>query len=169
MPSNFVMYRVFCSTPGDLEAEREIFTNLAGEVNEAVGLNDGVLLVPLSCTRNSSLGPFLKAFEQNVQQCTYFVQVIDDGWGPKSAFKGLFDLAAQCHADPRLPMRDVVIFVKAGGPDRKPRLSSWLRSVERRGVFRVFRYDTPAAYAESLKSVLAQWLEERRSELRQKA
>jgi hypothetical protein len=120
---SYRMYRVFCATPGDpetgLEAERNVFHEVIGELNEAEGMPVDVLFVPVSVLPNlASIPVFQRPMDENVRACTYFVQILQHTWGPpERSFEGSYRLALECCADPSLPMKGVSVFFKA--PDER--------------------------------------------------
>ena len=115
------MHRVFCSTPGDLESERLFFHNVVAEVTETEGMPRQTLLVPVTCLRNEHLLLFRKAVEENVRQCAYFVQVLNDSWGLGDAFKGLYPFAAACRDKSVGEKNGLTIFQTASGHHRSNR------------------------------------------------
>ncbi len=97
----FRFVRVFCSTPGDLEPERQAFHRALNDVNELEGMPRGVLFVPVSIVPNlTNKEWFQSAINENVRECAFFVQL-------GMNFEREYKLAQECMADPALPMRDV--------------------------------------------------------------
>src|SRR5271170_7786072 len=79
----YKLHRVFCASPGDLEPEREAFHDVIGQVNEAEGMAKSILLVPVSIVPNMvNKLAFQPLVDANVQECTFFVQVLQNTWGP---------------------------------------------------------------------------------------
>jgi len=66
--------------------------------------------------------PFQAAISENVRACRYYVQVLEDNWGPPELnFEREYALATQCVADPAMPMQAVAVLSRSlsyppGGP-----------------------------------------------------
>ena len=109
---SYRMYRVFCATPSDsqadLEDERHAFYEVVGDLNEAEAMPDGILFVPVSVLPNlTSLIAFQPSVDENVRACTFFVQVLQHTWGPPTRnFEHQYQLATQC-------CKSVSVMVKA--------------------------------------------------------
>ena len=146
------MHRVFCSTPGDLESERLLFHNVVAEVTESEGMPRQTLLVPVTCLRNEHLLLFRKAVEENVRQCAYFVQVLNDSWGMGDSFKGLYPFAAACRDNPNEPMQEMAVFIKGSGSGK-----SLLQSIDTPGV-PVFIFNSNEEFTAGLRTLLTQWI-----------
>ena len=105
------MYRVFCATPGDSEAdlenERQAFYEVVGQVNESEAMPLGILFVPVSVVPNlTNLAVFQSVVDENVRACKFFVQVLDHTWGPATRnFEHCFQLATQCCASVSLLLK----------------------------------------------------------------
>ena len=100
----FRMFRVFCATPGDsetgLEPERNAFHDVVGEVNEAEAMARGILFVPVSVLpQMMNFNVFGPSLDENVRACRFYVQVLQDSWGPPTrTFEPYYLLATQCCA-----------------------------------------------------------------------
>src|SRR5258707_7721538 len=95
----FDMYRVFISTPGDLQPEQETCRAAMSEVNEKEAMPQKTLLVSVGLREDRQIEGFRSAVADNVRQCTYFIQVFEDDWGPKNLFRKMFTLATECRDD----------------------------------------------------------------------
>src|ERR1035438_2083660 len=111
----YALHRVFCSTPGDLEPERQAFHDVIGEVNEAEGMPRNVLFVPVSIVPLMVNKLFFQpAVDANVRECKFFVQVLQHTWGPPERnFESDYNLACRLKADPGSSMDGVALFFKA--------------------------------------------------------
>jgi hypothetical protein len=130
---SFRMVRIFCATPGDseddLEAERQAFHEVVGQLNEAEEMPPGILLVPVSVLPHlANMIFFQQSIDENVYACTFFVQLLHHTWGPATRnFERVYRLATECCADPRFPMKGVSLFLKApDGRQIEPGVA-WLR------------------------------------------
>jgi hypothetical protein len=99
---SFQMVRVFCATPSDaqsdLEAERHAFYDVVGEWNEAEGMPEGILFVPVSVLPSmASLIVYRQPVDENVRACTFYIQLLQHTWGPEPRnFEHHYKLATEC-------------------------------------------------------------------------
>jgi hypothetical protein len=99
---SYRMIRVFCATPSDsksdLEAERQAFYEVVGDLNESEGMPAGVLFTPVSLLPNlTNKTVFQHAVDENVRTSKFFVQVLDHTWGPATRnFEREYQLATEC-------------------------------------------------------------------------
>src|SRR5579871_3508820 len=112
MVHGFDMYRVFHSAPGDLEKEMDACRAAVSEVNETLAMPEKILLVSVGLMNDDQISGHRAAVADNIRQCSYFVQVFEDDWGPRNLFRKMFLLALECREDPALPMREAVVFLK---------------------------------------------------------
>src|SRR5260370_42278 len=112
MTHGFDMYRVFISTPGDLQREQETCRAAISEVNEKEAMPQKILLVSVGLREDGQIEGFRSAVSENVRQCTYYIQIFQDDWGPKSLFRKMFYLATECRDDTNLPMREIIVCLK---------------------------------------------------------
>lgn len=159
---SYRMYRVFCATPGDsetgLEAERQAFHEVMGQVNGAEAMPEGILFVPVSILPNlTNKAVFQPAVDENVRACAFFVQVLDHTWGPATRnFEREFQLAMQSYADPALPMKGVSLFFKdPGGKQVEPGVAQLRKPGQ--GV-PVFDFSSLDDFTIHLRSQLSAWL-----------
>ncbi len=155
----YQMYRVFCATPSDaeadLEAERHAFHNVVGDLNEAEAMADGVLFVPVSVLPNmTSLIVYQKSVDENVRACRFFVQVLDHTWGPATRnFEPQYQLATQCCAG-------VSLFFKApNGRPVEPAVSQLRESLLAAQASRVIDFENLDDFKTRLRSQLSAWLQ----------
>jgi hypothetical protein len=113
MPNGFNFYRVFCSTPGILDEEREAFLETLAAVNENFAMPSKRLFVPVVCLGAVNTGAYNGAVRENVRDADFFIQILGHTWGVESAeFEDLFDYAVECRDNPQLRMRQVAVFLK---------------------------------------------------------
>jgi len=164
MPANcamqYRMHRIFCATPGDLEQECEVFYDAVCDVNGARCMPHGLLLVALSVPGTTvDKRPYQAAVGDNVRSCRYYVQILEDTWGPAERnFEREYMLALRCLDDPALPMQDVAIFFKKPLVPHQvdPRVSEFRE--QRRNQGRLLEFDSPDQFRRLLDGVLAGWM-----------
>jgi hypothetical protein len=112
MPFRF--YRVFCSAPDSMQEECGTFLDCVAQVNEEI-IGTGNLLVPVLLPANLTNKPLLQnVVDQNVEDCTFFVQLLQDTWGsPERHTEHEYQLACRCRDDASRPMRALAVFFKA--------------------------------------------------------
>src|SRR5579863_6037399 len=156
---SYRMYRVFCATPSDaeadLEAERHAFHDVVGDINEAEGMPEGILFVPVSVLPNlTNLNIFQKSVDENVRACRFFVQVLDHTWGPATRnFEPQYQLATQCCAG-------VSLFFKApNGRPVDPAVSQLRESLLAAQDPRAIDFESLDDFKTRLRSQLSDWLQ----------
>ncbi len=154
----YSMHRIFCATPGDLEQERLAFYKVMGEFNETHAMPRGILFVSVSIVPGlvdkRALQP---AVSENIRACRYYIQVLEDTWGPpQKNFERDYALAAQCAADPAQPMQEVtVLFKKPLVPHQvEPAIAELKRQLDADADFADI-----SQYERRLHALLARWLE----------
>lgn len=159
----FVMHRVFCSTPGDLEEERQAFYNVMSEINESAAMPRGILFVAVALPGSTcDKRPYQAAISENVRACRYYVQVLEDTWGPPERnFERDYVLATKCVEDSSLPMRDVaVLFKKPLVPDQvDQRVTDLKRLLETENGRPHYNYSDIAEFKIRLREQLSGWLQ----------
>ncbi len=110
----YQMYRVFCATPGDLEQERQAFYQAVADFNEARAMPQGILLVAVSLPETTlDKRPYQAVLGENIRACRYYLQLLEDTWGPPQRnFERDYALALACAADPEMTMKEVAVFFK---------------------------------------------------------
>jgi hypothetical protein len=158
----YVMHRVFCSTPGNLEAERQAFEEVVGQVNAAEAMAKGILFVPVSIVANVvNKMPFQSAIEANVQACKFFVQVLQDTWGtPERNFESEYKLACRLKADSSSLMEEVSLFFKAAdGLPVEPGILQLKSSVESQQDSPAYGFASLEEYKQQLLGQFSEWLQ----------
>ena len=110
----YQMYRVFCGAPGDLEQERQAFYQAVGDFNEARAMPQNILLVAVSLPDTTlDKRPYQAVLGENIRACRYYIQLLEDTWGPPQRnFERDHALALACADDPEMPMKEVAVFFK---------------------------------------------------------
>jgi len=160
MAVNFLIHRVFCSTAGDLEELRRVFDHQTGVVNEAVGMPRRVLLAPVSCPPATGTGFFNAEIRENIRQCSFFVQVLGDSWGPPAAkLQRAYELAIACRDDPKLPMREVALFLEAVPAERcSADVIEFRQSIQKHSECSVSQFQDSEDFRRQLNDQLQRWL-----------
>src|SRR5204863_1782941 len=96
MVHGFDMYRVYISSPGDLQREQQTCREAISEINEKEAMPRKILLVSVGLLHDDQVVGYRSAVGDNIRQCTYFIQVFEDDWGPKNLFRKMFFLATEC-------------------------------------------------------------------------
>jgi hypothetical protein len=154
------MHRIFCATPGDLEPERQVFYDAVGDLNAADGMPRGLLLVALSIPGTTiDKRPYQAAIGDNIRSCRYYVQILEDTWGPPERnFERDYMLALRCLDDPAMLMQDVAVFFKKPLVPHQvdPRVIEFRE--QRRSEGRLLEFDSPGQFRRLLDGVLSGWL-----------
>jgi hypothetical protein len=147
----FQMHRIFCATPWELETERHRFYDVVSRFNETVGMQRGVLYVPVTLTNVMDKRPMQYAVDQNIRDCRHYILLLWEDWGPTArSFRNDYHMALQCRDDPALPMESVAVFAKTQ-PSGQP-LAEGLP--EPRATF-----STLAEFDECVTALMSDWLE----------
>jgi hypothetical protein len=160
MATNYLIHRVFCSTPGDLEELRRVFDHQIGAVNEALGLPRQVLFAAVSCRPATGAGFFNAEIRENIRQCSFFIQVLGESWGPPAAkLQQAFALAVACREDPQLPMREVAVFFEEVPAERcSAEVTEFRQSVEKYPDCNVYPFPDSDGFRHLLDDQLQRWL-----------
>ncbi len=154
----FDMHSVFLSAPGDLERERETCRNAISEVNASEAMPGKILLATLGLTNDSHIVDYRGAVADNIRQCAYFLQIFEDDWGPKNLFRKMFYLALECRDDTALPMREVIVFLKAAPRETDPEILAFRRELEEQPNVRVFCFDKAESLREQVEGAAREWV-----------
>ena len=160
---SYDMHRIFCAAAGDLEQERSAFYDAVGDFNAEHAMPRNVLFVavalPAYCFDKR---PFQAAVSENIRACRYYIQVLEDTWGPpEKNFERDYAVACKCAADPGLPMREVaVLFKKPLLPHQvEASVTDLRRQLETGAAQPHAAFETIEEYKQQLHRLLAKWLE----------
>jgi hypothetical protein len=154
----FDMYRVFISAPGDLEREQDACRNAVSETNANEAMPLKILLVSVGLREGGSIETFRSAVAENVRQCTYYIQVFQDDWGPKNLFRKMFYLATECRDEPAMPMREAIVCLKDAPRETDPEILAFRKEIEELPGVRVFHFDKPESLKTQLLEVCSGWV-----------
>jgi hypothetical protein len=157
MAGAFRVYRILCSTPPDLEAERLAFEKSLASFAERVTFPQQVLFAGASFRDQFDAGRHRAPVEDNVRMCDFFLHIFSDTW-PGPAFKAYIDLAQACMADPSQPMRKVaVLFTNFAGADEKVR--NFRDALAQGGKCELRDFQDPAELQPILEEIFESWWE----------
>jgi hypothetical protein len=157
MPHGFDAYRVFVSSPGDLELDRQAAYDAIAKANEAVAMPAKILLVNVGLRDNDQIANFRGPVSENVRWSTFFIQLFQDDWGTRDLFRKLFLLALECRDDASMPMRDVVVCLKDAPGETNAEILVFRREFEERKGVTVFSYSRVEQLQEYLERVCCEW------------
>ena len=110
----YSMHRIFCAAPGELAEEHDAFYSVVSKFNKDKAMPRGVLFVSVSILPTVvDKRAYGGAVGENIKACRYYVQVVEDSWGPpEKNFERDHALAVRCVGDPALPMQEVAVLFK---------------------------------------------------------
>jgi len=156
------MHRIFCATPGDVEEERMAFYKVMGKFNEAEAMPRGILLIALALPgATADKRPYQAAMAENVRSCRYYIQLLEETWGPPERnFERDYALALRSLEDPAMPMQDVaVMFKKPLVPHQMdPRIEELKQKLQNEGSRPLLEFDTIPEFERQLYGLLNTWL-----------
>ncbi len=151
------MHRVYLSSPGDLEPEKQLCRKVISEVNERLAMPAKVLMVSVGLPQEGAIDQFRSAVADNIRQCRYYIQVFQDDWGPRNLGRKMFYLAADGRADESLPITDVVVFLKDAPRETDAEILAFRKELEELDGIRLFHFKDEATMAEQLRPVIEGW------------
>ena len=158
----YVMHRVFCASPGDLEEERQAFYEVMADLNEKEAMPHGILFVSVSLPATTiDKRPYQAAISENVRACRYYIQLLEDTWGPPERnFERDYTLATKCIVDPALPMQDVAVLFKRPlvAHQVDPRVSEFRQELETKTSPCYHDFDDLDDFKTKLRAQLSEWL-----------
>jgi len=106
---------VFCATPFDGAGELKAFQETLSDFNAAEAMPRGFLFTSLVIMPAlADKRAFQGAVDDNIRMCRYYIQVLEDSWGPPQRdYERDWALVQRFIADPELPMRDAVILFRS--------------------------------------------------------
>jgi hypothetical protein len=165
MAPSFRIYRVLCSTPPDLEAEREIFESTLTSFGEAVAFPQKVLFAPASFLPPFDAGIHRTAVEANVRECDFFLHVFGESW-PGPPFPAFIDLAQDSMAAPARPLRrSAILFKNFARADEKVR--EFRDKLGATGKFDLRDFQETAELDGMLREIFSSWWESLRGGLKE--
>lgn len=153
---SYEFHRILCATPFELEAERAAFETVLAEFNASDAMKRGVLLVGITLVRMQDKRPYQAAVDDNLRSCSFYLQLLEDSWGPPERnFERDFALAERCAADPASPLREAVMLFK--DPLLPDRVETAIRELRARPG--ALTFTTAEDFRNILRGLLTRWLE----------
>ncbi len=153
----FDMHRIFCATPFELEDERNAFYQVMSEFNEAYAMPRGILLVSVSLVpQMADKRPYQAAVNDNIKASRYYIQLIEDSWGPPERnMERDYALAVKYCADPESNLKQSVLLCK------KPLLPHRVEPeiVQLKSSGQHLEFDTIDEFKQLLRNLFEGWLE----------
>jgi len=153
----FDMYRVFISAPGDLQRENDACRSAISEINEKEAMPRKILLVSVGLREHGDISGIRSAVADNIRQCTWFIQVFHDDWGPGNLFRKMFHLALECRDDPAFPMREVVVLLKDDPKESDPQILAFRDELKAVQGLRLVTFAKPDEARQHLLTVCSEW------------
>ncbi len=144
----FDMHRIYISGPGDLNAEKQACREAISNVNENSAMPAKVLLVSVGLPQEEAVNEFRSAVSDNIRQCSFYIQIFEDDWGPRELCRKLFDLACDARHDDGLPMREVLICLKDAPRETDPQILAFRKELQELPDVTVF----PFTHTEQVKA-----------------
>jgi hypothetical protein len=100
------------------------------------------------------------AVDANIRECKFFVQVLQNTWGPRErSFENDYDLARRLHTDPGSSMKGVALFFKAAdGLEAEPEILRLKSSVQSQPDRAAYEFASLEEYKRQLRNQLSEWL-----------
>ena len=156
----FNMHRVYLSAPGDLDKEKDICREAISQVNGSDAMKDKILLVSLGLREDGMIEQVRGPVTDNVRQCSYFVQVFEDDWGPKNLMRKVFYTACDLRADETLPMRQVVVFLKDAPRETDPEILAFRKELADLPDVPVYSFQTADQLRQKLSEIATEWVKQ---------
>ena len=157
----YTVHRIFCATPADLEPERQAFHEVIGEVNQAEGMPRSILFAPVSIVPLMANKLFFQpVVEANIRECKFFVQVLQNSWGPATRnFEPDYNLACLLKDEPGSPMEGVAVFFKAAnGLEIEPGVQQLKSSLQTMQECASTEFANLDEFKRQLRAQLSNWL-----------
>ena len=151
------MHRIFCATPFELEDEREACLAAISGFNATEAMPRGVLFVSVSLVPSIvDKRPYQAAVNDNIKTCRYYVQILEENWGPPQRnMERDYALAAQLAAKPDSKLREAVLLFKK--PLLPHRVEADLAAIK--SATSALEFDGMEALKARILELLPKWLE----------
>jgi hypothetical protein len=160
MPHGFDAFRIFISSPGDLERDRDACQEAIAQINESTAMPEKVLLVSVGLRDNEQISGNRGITSDNVRWSAFFIQIFQDDWGPRDLFRKLFLLALECRDDQAMPMREVLLCLKDAPQETDREILAFRKELEDRQELRIVRYSSVDELKKQLMNVCEGWARE---------
>ena len=154
MATDFQFHYILCSTPPELEAEREEFEAAVARFVADVTIADGVLFAPASFRPPIVAANQKPLIESNIRMCEFIVPVFGEA-RPDPVFAGFAEYALGCCAEPGAKKRVCVFFRNFAAAAREAR--QFRERLAAGGACELRDYSGPADFAAQLDDLLRAW------------
>ena len=152
------MHRIYVSGPGDLNAEKQACRDAISDVNENTAMPANVLLVSVGLPQEEAVNEFRSAVSDNIRQCSFYIQIFEDDWGPRDLCRKLFHLACDARLDNGLPMREVLVCLKDAPRETDPQILAFRSELQEVPDVTVFRFTHTQHLSEKVIEVASGWV-----------
>lgn len=156
---SYTQFRIFCAPAGSLDQERDAFYQVVSQVNEDLAMPRNVLLVSVALPQHcADKRGFQGAIEDNIRACTFYIQVVEDTWGPPQLnWEREYALANRYVRDPEMPMKDVLLLFKT--PLLPHRVESEIQALRIAQGEHLNEFETLEEFNRILRARLTEWLQ----------
>jgi len=155
MAANFRFYRILCTSPPELDAERLAFEESVARFVGEVSMADGVLFAPASLRPPIVAAAQKRVIETNIRECEFFLQVYGEEW-PDSVFQGFVEYALECVQDAAMLTRQAaVLFRNYRHADEQVR--AFRESLAARGGCELRDFGDAAELGAQIRELLREW------------
>lgn len=111
---SYEMHRIFCATPFELEEERLAFHAAVSRFNEREAMPGNLLFIPVTLPPNlADKRAYHNVVLENIRDARYFVQLLEDSWGPPGRnFERDYAMARQYAAGGAHKIRETALLFK---------------------------------------------------------
>lgn len=154
MPIAYTTRRILCSTPADLDEERQLFLAANADFSEQVALPNRVLFAVATFREPFDPHAHRHAVQGNLRMVDFFVHIYGER-APEPIYQDFVCEALKCLADPARPLRKAVVFFKSPGNDETLRGYHETLAMDERCQVRV--YTDAKDLAEQFREALVDW------------
>jgi len=155
------LHYVLIAVPSDGEEELRAFHQALSSFNEQEAMPNGCLFASLEIAPAlPDKRPIQGSINENIRMSRYYVQVIEDSWGPPQRdFERDWAIAQRSLADSSLPMREAVLLFKLPLlPHKVEPAIVELKNSLLGGPGPHACFDNPQQFQNILRTMLSRWL-----------
>lgn len=155
MTPGFTFYRVLCTTPSELEEERDAFESAVARFVEEVTMPRGVLFAPASLRPPIVASRQVPVIEANIRMCEFVIAVFGEAW-PDAVFGGFVDYALECAADQGIATRNVAVFFR-NYAEAAPEIRALRERLAGRAACEQYDFQNAGEFGGCVREVLSRW------------
>jgi hypothetical protein len=161
MPGFYRIYRLLCTSPPELDPEREVFDLCVARFNEEVLMPQRILFALGSLRSSFSPEAHTGPIEDNIRSVDFFLHICGEQ-PAHPAFEEFVGLGLRCVGDPGFPLRGTTVLHRTDS-DLHPEVVTLLKvwASEPRCHILEFRKDR---VEKAMREILAAWFEQCRQE-----